>query len=425
MFNKLELLTMKRFRKLIFWCHLVAGVIAGIIVLIMSLTGVLLMFERQITYWADTRNYQVTKPSNESTPLPVETLLANVGQTQPETVPALITMRADPSAPAAIGLNGGRTLFVNPYTGQALGEGSKSTHDFFRVVTDWHRWLGASGENRALARSITGACNLAFLFMVVSGFYLWWPRKWIWATLRNVLWFKRGLPGKARDFNWHNVIGLWSVVPLFIVVLSGVVISYTWAGNLVYRLVGETPPAPRTAPNQPTALQSSPPTNPEQKSLSQPTEGLNRGWERATQQVPDWQIISLRLPNSADAPLVFSIDQGDGGQPQKRTQLTFDKQTGDVTKIEPFSSNTPGRRLRSILRFAHTGEVAGIFGQTIAGLASLGGAFLVYTGLALSWRRLRAWVNKRSGKSLTERIVISKEENDSPIRGIRPQQADS
>jgi uncharacterized iron-regulated membrane protein len=28
--------------------------------------------------------------------------------------------------------------------------------------------------------------------------------------MRNVLWFRRGLPGKARDFNWHNVIGFWS-----------------------------------------------------------------------------------------------------------------------------------------------------------------------------------------------------------------------
>jgi uncharacterized iron-regulated membrane protein len=30
-------------------------------------------------------------------------------------------------------------------------------------------------------------------------------------------------------------------------------------------------------------------------------------------------------------------------------------------------------------------------GQTIAGLASLGGVVLVWTGLALTWRRFRAW----------------------------------
>jgi hypothetical protein len=41
--------------------------------------------------------------------------------------------------------------------------------------------------------------------------------------------------------------------------------------------------------------------------------------------------------------------------------------------------------------------VAGVFGQTVAALASAGGAALVITGLALAWRRLRAWAERRAG----------------------------
>ena len=77
--------------------------------------------------------------------------------------------------------------------------------------------------------------------------------------------------------------------------------------------------------------------------------------------------------------------------------------TGAVTKWEPFSSNTRGRQLRSILRFTHTGEVAGIPGQTIAGIVSLGGAVLVFTGLALALRRLYAWFAKRASRRATGR----------------------
>ena len=55
---------------------------------------------------------------------------------------------------------------------------------------------------------------------------------------------------------------------------------------------------------------------------------------------------------SPDAPLAFTIDQGDGGQPQKRAQLTLDQKTGEVVRWEPFSSYTTGRKLRSFLRFA-------------------------------------------------------------------------
>ena len=61
-----------------------------------------------------------------------------------------------------------------------------------------------------------------------------------------------------------------------------------------------------------------------------------------------------------------------------------------------YSSYTRGRQLRSMLRFAHTGEVGGIIGQTIAGLVSTGGAMLVFTGLLLALRRFGTWVANRS-----------------------------
>ena len=89
---------------------------------------------------------------------------------------------------------------------------------------------------------MTGAANLEFLFIVISGMYLWLPRVWTWIQFKNVLWFRGGLAPKARDFNWHNVIGVWSAVPLAIVVAGAVPISYPWASNLVYRIAGDTPP---------------------------------------------------------------------------------------------------------------------------------------------------------------------------------------
>ena len=377
---------MKQLRKIIFWCHLPVGVIAGLVILTMCITGVLLSFEKQITAWADTRSYRAAPPTPETKHLPVETLITKARDAR-GTAPTAITIKSDPAAPAEMAFGREATLFVNAYTGAVLGEGSQKVRNFFRSMTDWHRWLGAKGDNRNVARAITGACNLGFLFLVVSGFYLWWPRKWNRKALRNVTWFRLGLPSKARDFNWHNVIGFWSAGPLFIVVLSGVVISYTWAGNLVYRIVGETPPAPR-------AKQPAAPSGANKESTS-PIENLNSAWVRAEQQVNDWRSISLQLPAYASGPLTFSIDRGNGGQPQLRSQLVLDRVTGDVVRWEPFSSYTRGRQLRSILRFAHTGEVIGIPGQLIAGLVSTGGAFLVITGLALAIRRLLGWLARR------------------------------
>jgi uncharacterized iron-regulated membrane protein len=91
---------------------------------------------------------------------------------------------------------------------------------------------------------------------------------------------------------------------------------------------------------------------------------------------------------------VFAIDRGDGGQPHLRTTLTLARRTGDVVSEETFADLTLGRRIRNVMRFAHTGEVLGIPGQTIAGVVSAGGAVLVWTGFALAWRRFRAWLRR-------------------------------
>jgi uncharacterized iron-regulated membrane protein len=230
---------------------------------------------------------------------------------------------------------------------------------------------------------VTGAANLAFLFIVLSGLYLWWPRSLTWAKVRNVVWFRRGLPGKARDFNWHNVLGFWSAIPLAIVVYSGVVISYPWASNGVYRLMGEAPPIRGAQPAPARITATSPPHS---------SAFL---FATAESHVTDWNILALRLPASPSSPMIATIDRGDGGQPHLRGTLTLNSATGAVESWAPFSDQTPGRQLRSILRFAHTGEAGGLTGQTIAGLVSAFAVVLVYTGLALSWRRLIGWIGRR------------------------------
>ena len=45
------------FRKAIFWIHLSCGVAAGLVVLMMSVTGVILTYERQILAWQDRGAY--------------------------------------------------------------------------------------------------------------------------------------------------------------------------------------------------------------------------------------------------------------------------------------------------------------------------------------------------------------------------------
>ncbi len=378
-------------RTLIFWPHLVAGVLAGVVILLMSITGVLLTYERQMIAWSDS-HFRSIAPSPSAERLPVETLLARVREADPDLAPASITIRSDRDAPVALALPQ-RVLYADAYTGAVLGEGSQTVRGLMTTLRAWHRWIAVEGESRPVARAITGWANVIFLFIVVSGMYLWLPRKWTWPQVRAVAVFNARARGKARDFNWHNVFGIWSAIPLFIVVVSAVPISFPWGNALVYRMAGEAPPAPA-------GRGGGPPPQREARSERRPAPltGLDAVWARAEQRDPEWRTINMRIPTSADAPVVFAIDRGDGGQPQLRSTLTLARDTGDVVSYEAFSDLTVGRRIRNVMRFAHTGEVLGVAGQTVAGLVSFGGAALVWTGIALAWRRFRAWTGRHRNR---------------------------
>ena len=377
---------MKKFRKIIFWLHLTSGVVAGIVIFIMSVTGALLSFEKNIIEFAEREMRTIALPSENAQRLPIGEIIAKAREAKPGAIPSNITLQNEADAAALVALGRDGQVFVNPYTGEITGEGAKSVREFFRTTTDLHRWLALSGDGRAVGKAITGACNLAFLFLAISGFYIWFPRRWTWRHFREAMVFRWKVKGKARDFNWHTVIGFWSSLVLIVLTVTAAVISYTWASNLVYTLTGSEPPRQQQRP--PNAESGG------KESFSIP-ENIAALWERAEQQAPTWKSISLRLPVQDDSPAAFTIDEGKSWNIFGRSQLTLDPQTAEIVKWEPYSEQNAGRQLRSWFRFTHTGESFGIVGQFIGFLACVGGAFLVWTGFSLAWRRFWRWRTKR------------------------------
>lgn len=371
-------------RKMFFWLHLAAGTLAGSVILVMCVTGAALGFEKQIVHWAQRHERTVTVGEGAKR-LPMEALLAQA--LQRESDPFLsVTWRAEPNSTVELGYGRSRSVFLNPYNGQWLEDSAPRLRAFFDGIENVHRWLGAGEAARPTARAITGAANLLFLFLACSGLYLWWPRMWTWSTLQTGMTFRRGLTGRARDFNWHNAIGFWMCLPLIVMVVCSTVMSYQWANHLVYRLSHSQVPPANAAP-RPFEGQAS-----RQEKLN--IEGLDALCALAEKRVPGWQSIAMRLPAGKSANVSFQIDSGDGGRPDKRAQLTLNRATGSEVRWEPFSENSRGRKVRAWMRFAHTGEAGGLLGQSIASAASLGGVFLACTGISLAVRRFLAFRSK-------------------------------
>jgi uncharacterized iron-regulated membrane protein/flavodoxin len=411
---------MKLLHKILFWSHLLAGVLAGLVIFLMSFTGVILMYESQITEYVE-RDVRRVMPSAVGKRLSYDELIAAVLKANPDARPAMIMVKADPTASVGVNLGRDNMVFINPYNAQLLG-GQSATYTFMRKVVDWHRWLGTEGEGRATARAITGACNLAFFSLVVTGFYLWWPHSWQWRGLKMSVLISTRLRGKARDWNWHNVIGFWSSTVLVVLTLTAAVMSYPWANDLLYTLTGSEPPRRVEGPAGPAS-----PAAPGARGRGQtgearaapPAASFDILLKRAQEQVPGWVMIMLRFQPRGDGPVTASIQGPDAFHPFQRSQLTLNRATGDVVKWEPYANNSAGRKLRTWVRALHTGEAFGFIGQTVAGLASLGGCFLVWTGLAMAWRRFHSW--RRTAKEFTaEESVMN--ENNQPVNFSDPHQ---
>jgi uncharacterized iron-regulated membrane protein len=400
-----------KLRTILFWLHLPTGLIAGAVIFIMSVTGTLLTFQQQVLKTIE-RSQRTVEPPADATRLDVDVLLARARGVAPKAQPTTLTLESDPKAAATIAFGTQGLAFVNPYNGDVLGTGSARARAFYRSLTNLHRYLAFDGPaspkparakaepaspkpDRAEAgRAITGACNAAFLVLAVTGLYLWWPRQWTARHVASVMLFRRGLRGKARDFNWHNVIGFWCAPIIIVLTMTGMVISYAWAGNLVYTLTG----SPRPAAAGTRGVNAEPQPARAEARAGLEAASLESLVAEATRAVPTWRTLVIRLPQREGGQVTFTISDRDHWNAFARSTLTVTLSpgtTGAIVRWEPYQGTSLGQKVRGWMRFAHTGELGGIPGEAIAGLASAGGAFLVWTGCALALRRLVAWRVRR------------------------------
>lgn len=359
----------------------------------MSFTGVLLAFETEIIAWAERDARIISAPSPGAPRLSLEELQARLRSAHPAARPTAIIISALPSSAVVFNVGRDAPYYLDPYSGEMRHPTSPKMRRFMRSTTDWHRWLALAGDNRPLGRAITGAGNLAFLFLALSGIFLWWPRKWRTKGLQRSLWFVRQTSGRARDWNWHNVVGFWFLPVLVVLTASGAVISYLWASDLVYRAAGENPPI-QGAAAPPVALLDPPKDNPVALPL-----GLTAAVELTKARSASWETITVRLPpttpptspTNAIAAIGLTIKFPGTWPRTASTSVSLNPFTGEEIKREEFSNFSPGRKARVWLRFLHTGQALGPIGQLVAGLASAAGCLLVYTGFSLAWRRYREW----------------------------------
>ncbi len=361
-------------RKTIFWIHLITGVTVGAVIFVMAVTGSIMAFEPQIVDFAERkiRHVEIPSPAERMSlnPIAVKAQMAMPGS---KLSGILLESAPDTAVIAQFGKDGGM-VYIHPYTGEILGRGSK-VRDFMHWVEDLHRKL-LNGETGG---AVTHFCNAAFFFLILGGFYLWWPRK----TMK----FKPGLSGKARDWNWHNTIGFWCLPMLLMTTLTGLIMSYAWANHLLYRVTGSEPPAAEM-------MQKRYQGPPDKSAVN--FDLLKSGIDR---QAPGWQSASIRLKRPGDPAVIYLREAGTARNFMK-SKLVLDPQTGETLTWEPYANYNAGRKARTWTKFLHTGESFGWVTQVIAFLSACGIVMLVWTGFSMALFRFKKSKIFNGGKNV-------------------------
>lgn len=412
---------MSLFRTALFWLHLAAGLVCGVIIALLCLTGTALAFEKELTAWAerDARRIEAPsgtgllgspKPSGDGGPtresaapgstgqetratqtnrIGIDELSARLREAFPDAKPGNIVISRDPRA--AVTFIAGRTesYYANPYTGEIRQPQSYAMARFMQRMVGLHRYLGFSGqESRPRGKLVTGVANLAFCFLGLSGLVLWWPRSLSWRALRPSIWFTQNATTRARDWNWHTTVGFWCAPVFIALTLTALPISFRWAAKLTYSLTGTPLPAsgPQSSGAPPPAA-----TVPAPPNAAAP---VSRDTLLATAQreLPAWQTVTFRFAHQPDPakpqPATFIVREAGTWPRTATTTLQFDPFTGALLQRDGYADLPAARKIRAWSRYLHTGEALGKFAQFIVAVASLGGVLLAYTGLALAFRRI-------------------------------------
>lgn len=384
-------------KKIIHWLHLWLGIGSGIVVLIVSLTGCVYVFSDELKE-AFYHERLFVEPS-DAAPMPISKLREGAQQalgapyqiSRSEVYPAKDrswVFRAVETNPQGIGhWNYYRFYFrvyVNPYTGEILHI-EDSRDEFFQLILSTHLNL-LLGER--IGGPIVGYSTLIFIFSLLSGLVLWWPKKWKMKFLKKGLSIKWKASFKRVNYDLHNTVGFYILLPALIIAITGVVYSFPWVDQAVqYVFEGGRTVEKRQVPK------SSVPQNEEYNALDHSLMDVLR-------KHPTADLLSLRFRKEEIAPIDIQVRFE-----KRKTHLFawyyFDKDTGNLLMEYGHDTIKGGEKMRSLNFDLHVGSIGGMFTRILAFLISLICASLPVTGFII-------WYNKHKKRKKSVNGALKK-----------------
>ncbi len=373
----------KKIKQTIGKLHLWVGLFLTITITLISLTGVVLTFKDEITHLLNPQVFSL--PKTDKALIPLSELISSTEKiTNKKVVSIPLPIKPQTALELKLRKKGVRgrpeSVFINPYDGKILKE-KKWLNSFFFFNFKLHRWLLLKDHG---GKHIMGITTLGFTFLLFTGLYLWWPRNKK-QLLRNL---KIKTNGTLKKFNYdlHNSIGFWFLIPMLIMALTGLCWSYGWYRDGLSSVLGAQVFGGRRIP--PVKLERTLDTK-----LS-----LNQIEEIANKHLYYNGTLNVNIPDRPNE--AYSVRKMAKGilTLESSDTLFINQYSGEILKEIKFSNKTFGGKIASLIRPLHTGEFMGLLSKCLYFIASLVATSLPLTGFLIwYWKKGKRQIQKLVG----------------------------
>ena len=363
--------------------HLWLALPFGLIITIICFSGAMLVFEDEITEWTSHHLYKVNTIGNQQ-PMPIDSLMLLVEQSVAEDVDITgVTIPADSDRSYQVNLSKPRraTLFVNPYTGEVLG--NKERAPFFRTMFRLHRWLmdsPSSDDGIFWGRIIVGISTIMFIIVLITGMISGWPRMRKKVKNRFKIHLRKGW--RRFYYDLHVLGGFYAVLFLLAMALTGPTWSFPWYRTAFNSVLG--------VKIQPKVALQSKPSAPQSKENN--FQSSYAAWPivYATIAAENPTYKQVRI-NSQSASVSFDK----WGNTSAADTYEYDSLSGDILSVERYKEKGKASKIRGWTYSVHTGSWGGWITKILSFMAALLGASLPLSGYYLWWKRISSKKRRR------------------------------
>lgn len=365
------------FKKNILTLHKILGLATGIVVFIVSVTGCCWAFRTEIENQYN--NYKKVVPQNQAFLTPTEVKKTAEKIFPNNTIHGSVFGKAD-DAIEVIFYDAEpefyQSIFLNPYSG-AIIQVDDHLSGFFAFILKGHTrvWLP-----KAIGEQVVGASILIFIFIIISGFILWIPKKRKNLKQRLKFDWKSTTRWKRKNFDLHTVVGFYICSLALILAFTGSVMSYNWLKYVVYISTGGDKVPAFIIPENTSGVAHN-------KADILPIDQL---MVKLREESPEAENFELHYPKSDSSSVYVEVSNSSDLYYDSDFRF-FDQNT--LEEIETpaiFGKYVDAKVPDKILRMnydIHIGAIGGIVGKIIAFIISLLTASLPVTGVLLWYGR--------------------------------------